>query len=403
MRVVLSTWGSRGDVEPLAALAFQLRAQGAEVQVCAPPDEEFTTLLNGVGAEHVPLGPAVGSVVAGSRPPSAQDAFRLAADLVAARFETLGRVAKGAEALLATGLMPSGVRSVADHLGVRYAMACFHVYGLPSRHRRPGTRPGVQSAAQETDPRVLWKEDADRINALYAEPENRHRAALGMPPVEDIRSYVFTDRPLLAADPVLCPWADTTDLDVVQTGAWIRPDDRPLPAELTAFLDAGEPPVYVGFGSIASYLPADIGRVAVEAIRARGRRVLINRGWAGLSALDDGADCLVVGEVNQQALFPRVAAIVHHGGAGTTTAASRSGTPQVVVPQIADQTMSAERIAELGIGVAHEGRSPTVGSLSAALATALGADVRARAAEVGGTIRTDGAAVAAGMLLSGEF
>ena len=111
------------------------------------------------------------------------------------------------------------------------------------------------------------------MNALFGEALNTHRAAIGLPPVDNVRDYVFTDRPWLAADPILGPWQEPADLDVVQTGAWILPDERPLPAELEAFLDAGAPPVYVGFGSMAVHAPKDIARVAIEAIRAQGRRV----------------------------------------------------------------------------------------------------------------------------------
>jgi vancomycin aglycone glucosyltransferase len=128
--------------------------------------------------------------------------------------------------------------------------------------------------------------------------------------------------------PGLAPWPEPADLAVVQTGAWILPDERPLPAELEAFLDAG-PPVYVGFGSMRA--PEDIARVAIEAIRAQGRRALVAHDWAGLAPIDDRDDCFAVGEVNQQALFGRVAAVVHHGGAGTTATAARVGAPQVVV------------------------------------------------------------------------
>jgi vancomycin aglycone glucosyltransferase len=108
---------------------------------------------------------------------------------------------------------------------------------------------------------------------------------------------------------------------------------------------------------------------------------------------------LVVGEVNQQALFGRVAAVVHHGGAGTTTTAARAGAPQVVVPQAAgDQSYWAGRVTELGIG-AHDGPTPTTESLSAALRKALTPETRARATAMAGAIRTDGAAVAATLLL----
>jgi vancomycin aglycone glucosyltransferase len=96
-----------------------------------------------------------------------------------------------------------------------------------------------------------------------------------------------------------------------------------------------------------------------------------------------------------------VAAVVHHGGAGTTTTATRAGVPQVVVPQWADQPYFASRVADLGIGAAHDVQAPTTESLSAALRTALTPEIRARASAVAGTIRTDGATVAAKLLLDG--
>ena len=153
-------------------------------------------------------------------------------------------------------------------------------------------------------------------------------------------------------------------LDVVQTGAWMLPDPTPLPDELESFLDEGAPPVYVGFGSMPMSASKDVARVVIEAIRAQGRRAIVSRGWADLALIDDRDDCFVVGEVNQQALFRRVGAVVHHGGAGTTTTAACAGVPQIVVPQIADQAYWAGRLAELGIGVAHEGPRPTLESLT---------------------------------------
>jgi vancomycin aglycone glucosyltransferase len=396
VRVLLTTWGSRGDVEPVVGLAVALRELGAEALVCAPPDDDFVVLLARAGVPLVPLGPTVRSVVAGTKPPTAEDAFRLAADLVAARFETLAAAAEGCDALLATGLMPAGARDVAENLGIRYVFACLQTYGLPPRHSSPGT----PSPQDETGKRELWNQDAaQRANALYGGPLNSHRATLGLPPVDNVRDHIFTGRPWLAADATLCPSEGITDLDVVQTGAWILPDDRQLPDGLDSFLDAGEAPVYVGFGSMASYVPKDIGRVAIEAVRAQGRRVVLARGWADLVPIDDRDDCFVVGDVNQQALFRRVAAVVHHGGAGTTTTAAQAGAPQVVVPQIGDQPDFAARVAELGIGAAHDGPAPTFESLSVALKTALTPETRARATAVAATIRTDGATVAAKLLL----
>ncbi|NUR98113.1 MAG: glycosyltransferase family 1 protein [Kribbellaceae bacterium] len=397
MRFVLVSWGSRGDVEPLAGLAVALQGLGAEATVCVPPEAEFEELLARAGVPMEPLGPSVREVVTAPKPEGVHPAFALAPRLVAARFETLGRVAPGADGIVASGLMPAGARDVADKLGIGYVLAGFHLGGIPSQHFSPGARPGTPTPPDVTDRRVQWEYDARRVNELYGPALNSERAAIGLPPVDNVRDYVFTEHPWLAADPTLCPSAGMTDLEVVQTGAWILPDDRPLPDDLQAFLEDGEPPVYVGFGSMAAHAPKDIARTAVEAARAHGRRVVLGRGWSELGA----DDSFVVGEVNQQALFPRVAAVVHHGGAGTTTTAARAGVPQVVVPLVADQPYWASRVAALGIGAAHEGSAPTVGSLSAALGTALAAAPRAR--EVSGSIKTDGATVAAKLLIDGAL
>jgi vancomycin aglycone glucosyltransferase len=209
---------------------------------------------------------------------------------------------------------------------------------------------------------------------------------------------MFTDKPWLAADPTLAPWPAPADPNVVQTGAWILPDERPLSAELEAFLEAGEPPIYFGFGSIRA--PQDLSKNMIQAARALGRRAIVLRGWADLSLLDDEPDCLSIGETNQQALFERVAAVVHHGGAGTTTTAARAGAPQVVIPQHYDQHYWAHRIHDLGIGTAHPPGAPTADSLSAALSRALQPDVVTRAQSVAAAVRTDGATAAAQRLMA---
>jgi vancomycin aglycone glucosyltransferase len=107
MRVLLSTYGSRGDVEPMVGLAVQLRALGAEVPVCAPPD--FAELLARVGVPQVPLGQPVRPLVTGATPPSAADLPRRAAELVAAQFDTVAAVAEEGDAPVATAVMPAGV------------------------------------------------------------------------------------------------------------------------------------------------------------------------------------------------------------------------------------------------------------------------------------------------------
>jgi vancomycin aglycone glucosyltransferase len=283
------------------------------------------------------------------------DVPRRAAELIAAQFDKLAAAAEGCDVLVASGLMPAvaGARSVAEKLGIRSVHVSYCPIFLPSPHHPPHPLPGRPFPPEVTDNGVLNGLDVQSYNALFGEALNTHRAAVGLPPVDDVRAHILSDHPWLAADPILAPWQEPADLDVVHTGAWILPDVRPLPAELEAFLDAGTPPVYVGFGSMRR-APEDIARVA---------------------------------------------AVVHHGGAGTTTTAARAGAPQVVVPQMADQPYWAARVAELGIGTAHDGPTPTTESPSAALRTTLTPETRARATAIAGTIRTDGATVAATLLL----
>ena len=398
----------------MVGLTVELRALGAQVRVCAPPDAEFAELFAGVGVPVIPVGAPVRALVGSVQPGSAVGLAERAAALVAAQFETVAAAAEGCDALVVTGPLPvaAGGRSVAEKLGIRYVHASHQPVSLPSPHQPPPARRGRPLPPGVTDNRELWEVDARNANEMFGALINTHRAEIGLPPVDNIRDYAFTDRPWLATDPVLSPWLEPTgpkepaDVDVVQTGAWIRADERPLPADLLAFLEAGDAPVYVGFGSLPMGTLKDVGRAAVEAIRAQGRRVVVSRGWAGLELVDELDDCFAVGEVNQRALFGRVAAVVHHGSAGTTTTATLAGVPQVVVAQGADQPYWAGRVAELGIGVAHGGPEgqvpapvPTVQSLSAALEVALGPEMRERAGAVAATIRADGAAVAAKLLL----
>ncbi|WP_407840724.1 glycosyltransferase [Streptomyces sp. DSM 116496] len=401
MRVLLSTYGSRGDVEPLVGLAVRLRELGAEVRVCAPPDEDFAERLAGMGVSVVGVGQSARALTTAAPPPSKANLPQRAAELIASQVEVIPSVAEGCDLLVATGAMPAiaGARSVAEKLGIGYVSVIFQQLTLPSPQRPPLAYPGRPFPPEVTDNRALWELDAQSIDALFGEALNTSRAAIGLPPVANVRDYAFGDRPWLATDPVLDPWLETPDLDVVQTGAWVLPDERPLPAQLVAFLEAGAPPVYVGFGSMPVRGGEEAARVAIEAVRTQGRRVIVGRGWADMGLIDDRDDCFAVGEVNHQQLFGRVAAVVHHGGAGTTTTAARAGAPQVVVPQLADQPYWAGRVAELGIGVAHDGPVPTAESLAAALRKALAPDTVSRAEAVADTVRTDGATLAAQLLL----
>jgi vancomycin aglycone glucosyltransferase len=400
MRVLLSTIGSRGDVQPLVALALELRALGQDVRLCVPPD--FREWVEGLGMPITPIGPELRST--GTADPSAprptlEQVQRMMEATVAAQFDTLTAAARDCDLMVGATALQIAAPSVAERMGIPYVFASYCPCVLPSPHHAPPVLTMVgDTPAPSPGTAALWELDALRWKQMWGAGLNARRVPLGLAPVDDVRAHVLTARPWLAADPTLGPWPDPAGCAVFQTGAWILPDERPLSSELEAFLDAGEPPVYFGFGSMRA--PEGLSRAMIESARALGRRAIVLRGWAELSLMDDAPDCLAIGEVNQQALFPRVAAVVHHGGAGTTTAAARAGAPQVVMPQYYDQHYWALRVGELGIGTAHAPGTPTAESLRVALERALHPDVAVRARTVAASVRTDGARVAAERLVS---
>ncbi|MBW8770077.1 MAG: glycosyltransferase family 1 protein [Gemmatimonadetes bacterium] len=394
MRVLLSTIGSRGDVQPLVALGQALTSLGEEVRLCVPPD--FCEWIEELGMPTVPIGPELRATGKGSLPETLtpQQRRQMIEGTVATQFATIAQAAEGCDVIVGATALQIAAPSIAEQMGVPYVFASYCPAVLPSpRHAPPvlgwlGDKPVTMPDYSE-----LWAQDAQRWNAMWLPLLNAQRGMLGLAPVDDVRSHVLTARPWLASDPTLAPWPDAESASVFQTGAWIVRDERPLSDEIERFLAAGHAPIYFGFGSIRA--TPDLARVMVESARAVGKRAILSRGWAELALPDDAPDCLAIGEVNQQALFPRVAAIVHDGGAGTTTAAARAGAPQVVVPQMYDQHYHAARVDELGVGTAHAPGAATPESLPTALERTLRGAVAERAGTLAGAMRGDGATVAA--------
>lgn len=126
--------------------------------------------------------------------------------------------------------------------------------------------------------------------------------------------------------------------------AWIPP------ADLEAFLAAGSPPIYIGFGSMAGRDPARLTAIMLEALQLSGRRGLLVSGWGGLAARQLPSDVLAIEAAPHAWLFPQVAAVVHHGGAGTTAAGLRASRPTVICPFFADQPFWGRRVHVLGAG-----------------------------------------------------
>jgi len=187
---------------------------------------------------------------------------------------------------------------------------------------------------------------------LFMGPINRERERRGLAAFESFHRYLVEGVPyMLACDPLLVPSPpDWDQFDITTTGPWFYDDPAPLPSDVVAFIEAGAPPVYVGFGSMASDDAAEATRAIVAGAGAGGRRVLLSKGWAGLGDGSLPSSVMVVKDPMPHAkLFPRVAAVVHHGGAGTTAAAMRAGVAQVIVPHIVDQYYYAHRLELLGL------------------------------------------------------
>lgn len=400
MKILLSTIGTRGEVQPVLALALELRARGHEPRLCVPPN--FGDWVEAHGLPYVPIGPDLRKLTGGAAPkaqqpppaPSPEQRRALAVHTVRSQFPVLMEAARGCELVIGAGALQLATRSVTEALGVRYVFAAYCADVLPSPDHPPpkfGVHHALTLGAEEN--LALWAEEEASWNDLFGAALNEERAKLGLPPVGSVQRHVFTEQPWLAADPVLGP-AGAGELQIRQTGAWLLRDRTPLPEAVERFLEAGPPPVYLGFGSMRA--TDETGRVLVEAARKLGLRSILSQGWGELAPSDAAGDCLSIGDVAHELLFPRVAAVVHHGGAGTTTVAARAGVPQVIVPHNYDQPYWAHRVETLGIGA----RGPAGDQLSAeaivgALRACLAPETRERARELAARVQSDGVRVAA--------
>jgi UDP:flavonoid glycosyltransferase YjiC (YdhE family) len=235
------------------------------------------------------------------------------------------------------------------------------------------------------------------FNRMFYKMINRGREnLLGMPPLpwkfyKNIRLDPF---PMLHAFSrhVLPFPADYTENQIF-TGYWFldSEDDWQPPVELAAFLEEGDPPVYLGFGSMLDQNVQELSSLILEAMAVCGKRAVILGGWTGLGETDLPDTILKLDAVPHDWLFPRMAAVVHHGGAGTTAAGLRAGKPSVIVPYISDQPFWGWRVEKLGVGPKPIPRSRlTAEKLAAAITQAVkDQGIQARAAVLGEKIRAE--------------
>ncbi|MEO7391588.1 MAG: glycosyltransferase [Ramlibacter sp.] len=348
LRILLATVGSRGDVQPMLGLAQALAARG-HVPVLAAP-ENFEGWVRSQRVEFAPLGSDVqaflnantnvlsGNVFNGLR--TIRQYFANEIPLWAGQAVD---AARGADAILWSGLCVVAP-SVAEQLGLPAVAVLYSSCLIPSAMHPPPivTRQGLPRWLN----RLLWKMNRPMAQWLMGQSVNLARAAMGLPSVmldEHIwngggRFVLALDEPLFPPDPEWVagrfPYANYIFFD----------DPLPLDAELQAWLADGEPPVFVGFGSMSGQGLDKAGKIIVEGVSATGRRSIVGAGWAGLGGGRLPAGWRVVREAPHALLFPRMAAVVHHGGAGTTAQALRAGVPQVILPLFMDQYYHAHRL-----------------------------------------------------------
>ena len=398
MRILITTFGSRGDVQPMLALGLGLKACGQEVVIGAAPN--YRAWTRELGLDFREIG---GDFEPWLRRQSAGNPFSVLRSLAMYLREELPvcfahtrEAARGADLIVTT--IHLAALSAAEAEGIPCRTVLFSTQLLPSSFHPPPGLP-VQSLPRLGN-RVAWRAVSAAFDLLFKKGVNRERAKLGLAPIAQFLAHARGAETILAADPELAPLPPDA-AGAVQTGAMTLPETGPLDQTLEEFLRQGPAPVYFGFGSTPDKQPEDTAGLITEAARAAGQRAIVCAGWSGLGGAEPGPGFFAIAQAPHGLLFPRVAAVVHHGGAGTTAAALRAGAPQILIPHLGDQFFHARRVRELGVGPEPIPRGKlTALRLAAAIDEALKTEVRQRAQELAGRLRArDGVAETIARLL----
>lgn len=397
MKILLTTLGSRGDVQPYLALAVGLQRAGHHPALAAPANFAAWIRTHGVEAVPLPFNPQEVMQRLGKGGGGVRTLVSMLSLLKTGMQEVqheVWRAAQETDFLVqsATGL---GALEAAALCGIPAAFAylfpfaptrAFPMFWLPNR-----TSPGgaYNLLTHRMMARLLWR---------FGGPvNNQWRKRLGLKPwrsFQEMMAHAQTlNTPFLYGySPTFLPKPADWDARQHVTGYWFldEPEDFQPPADLLRFLESGPPPIYLGFGSMHAEDPARNTRLALRALELTGERGLLLTGWGSLTAQPAPPNVMFVDNVPHGWLFPRVGAVVHHGGAGTTGAGLRAGVPQIIVPFGGDQFAWADLIVKAGVGPKTSGiRKLTAEKLAEAIqmvvadetfhnrATVLGEKIRA--------------------------
>lgn len=404
MRIVLFGFGSRGDVQPLIALGKGLQAAGYDVAIAAGINFQGWIAEHGLGFEpiHIDIEAYmqmdVGKEWLGnsrSGLDELRNMKRMADGAAPAIADDIARIVASADVFISGLMTIEALAAAAQARGKR------HLVGLlaPVAPTRSGAA-GMQALFPRADSILnRWQcyfIELMLFNVLRA-PSDQVRARLGLPRAtrgDFLRAWNQTPT-LLGVSPLVTPPPPDWGAHIHVTGYWFLSGAahwQPSPA-LDAFLRAGPPPVYIGFGSMSNRDPQGTTQTMIAALKAAGQRGIINSGWGGLRAENLPPDVFLLDYAPHDWLFPRMAAVVHHGGAGTTGAGLRAGVPSAVVAHIGDQWYWGRRIHELGVGAAplrrHRLNADRLAALISAMTGAGAPAMRRQAAALGERIRAE--------------
>ncbi len=398
MKILITTLGSRGDVQPYLALAVGLQQAGHQVTLAAPQTFAPWIQSYGVNVAPVQFNPQeamqkLGQTHGGLRALSAM--LKIIREGMAVAQEDVWRAAQDTDFFIqsATGM---GAMEMAALRGIPVAFAYlfpfaatrnFPMFWLPFRFSLGG---GYNLLTHKLMSRLLWR--------FGGSLNNQWRTRLGLRPWRsETELFAYARRlntPFLYGySPHLLPQPADWDSQQHVTGYWFLPaaSDWQPPAALCQFLESGPPPVYVGFGSIRLKNAERQTQGVLQALALSGQRAILAAGWGGLKQGSAPTNVCFVEDVPHDWLLAQVTAVVHHGGAGTTAAGLRAGIPGIIAPFGGDQWSWADLVVKAGVGLCvGSGQRLRAKRLAAAMETAVtDPTLRQQAKTFGDTIRAE--------------
>lgn len=357
LRVCLVALGSRGDVQPSLVLAAALRARGHGVRVAGPAAQ--AGVADVVSVPYRSIGGRLDGLLTGTGASGIASAWQAAPgatrDVLVDLLQETAAASTGADVVVGSGVHPLGA-SAAELVGARYVYLAMSPLSVPSGTYPPAVLGGL--SLPRLGNRLAWRIARQLANAALLAAVNGARAHVGLPRVADVLRHAVHDHPTLHAySQRLAPPDPSWDERRVHVGPLFElpgATRQALAPEIRAFLVAGERPLYIGFGSMRPRDPLRTLRALLEAGKAAGVRLLLGGEWGPVGGGGGRTDrqALLVPAVSHASLFPEVAAVVHHGGSGTTHAGLMAGRPSLLMPFMGDQHVWARRVHALGAGPA---------------------------------------------------